>query len=179
MNRQDLIVRVEAGDRLKYVFFWGHTPPRKGADSSCFSQWFEAGFEIDGVHYPTAEHFMMAGKARLFDDEEHLAAILECGHPGEAKKLGRKVLNFDPEAWDQQRLKIVVVGNLAKFEQNPELGAYLVGTGDRVLVEASPRDRIWGIGLGRDNPDAQDPRTWRGLNLLGFALMEVRSNLKG
>ena len=74
-------------------------------------------------------------------------------------------------------MDIVVAGNLAKFEQNVALERYLLGTGDAVLVEASPRDRIWGIGMGASNPDAQNPERWRGGNLLGFALMEVRARL--
>lgn len=178
IDRNTLIERVEAGERLKFVFFWGHKAPAEGVDASCFSQWFEAGFDVDGVHYPTAEHFMMAGKARLFDDAEMLAAILASSHPGDAKKLGRKVRGFDQDAWSRERSNIVVAGNVAKFGQNPALGAYLLGTGDRVLVEASPRDRIWGIGMGKNNPDAADPRKWRGSNLLGFALMEVRTTLR-
>lgn len=178
IDRNTLIERVEAGERLKFVFFWGHTPPDEGVNASCFSQWFEAGFEIDGVRYPTAEHYMMAGKARLFDDAEMLDAIVACEHPGDAKKLGRKVRDFDQEVWGRERSAIVVAGNLAKFRQNPELGAYLLGTGERVLVEASPRDRIWGIGMGKTNPDAADPRKWRGHNLLGFALMAVRTTLR-
>ena len=178
MDRAQLCQRVDAGESFKYVFFWGHTPPDEGVNASCFSQWFEAGFELDGVRYKTAEHYMMAGKARLFDDPGKLAEIIDSDHPGEAKKLGRQVHNFDQEAWSRERSVIVVAGNVAKFSQNPELGAYLLGTGERVLVEASPRDRIWGIGMGKRNPDATDPRKWRGQNLLGFALMEVRTTLR-
>jgi hypothetical protein len=178
IDRQALIARVEAGESFKYVFFWGHTPPAEGVDASCFSQWFEVGFDVDDVRYNTAEHYMMAGKAQLFNDAEMLEAILACEHPGEAKKLGRRVRGFDQEIWERERSAIVVAGNVAKFDQNPELGAYLLTTGERVLVEVSPRDRIWGIGMGRNNPDATDPRKWRGRNLLGFALMEVRDRLR-
>jgi ribA/ribD-fused uncharacterized protein len=73
----------------------------------------------------------------------------------------------------------VIQGNLAKFSQNPLLERFLLETGTRVLVEAAPRDLIWGIGLGQNDPRAQDPATWQGLNLLGFALMEVRRHSSG
>ena len=87
------------------------------------------------------------------------------------------VRNFDPDRWDAACYDIVKAGNLAKFSQNPELWDYLKSTGTRILVEASPRDRIWGIGMGKSNPDAADPAKWRGTNLLGFALTEVRDIL--
>jgi ribA/ribD-fused uncharacterized protein len=162
----------------KYLFFWGHQPTRDGSISkTCFSQWFEASFVIDGNHYSTAEHYMMAEKARLFGDEEIRSAILKSVHPKQAKDYGRKVRNFDPLLWEQQRLPIVVAGNLAKFQQNPALQSFLLGTGDRILVEASPVDKIWGIGLAADHPNATKPEKWPGLNLLGIALMEVRFQL--
>ncbi len=120
---------------------------------------------------------MMAGKARLFRDEEAAERIVAVDHPGEAKRLGRQVRGFDQAAWEEARFGIVVDGNVAKFGQNPDLRAFLLGTGERVLVEASPRDRVWGIGLGARNEDAERPDRWRGLNLLGFALMEARARL--
>jgi ribA/ribD-fused uncharacterized protein len=164
----------------KYLFFWGHQPTRDGSISkTCFSQWFEANFMIDGIHYLTAEHYMMAEKAKLFGDEEVRSAILKSVHPKQAKDNGRKVRNFEASLWEAQRLSIVVAGNLAKFQQNPELQKFLVGTGDRTLVEASPVDKIWGIGLAADHPDAVNPDRWPGLNLLGIALMQVRSQIVG
>ena len=177
-SKQDLIDYINRGNKVKYLFFWGHQPNKDGAISkSCFSQWYEASFEIDSVKYKTAEHYMMAEKARLFGDSDVLAQILAAEHPGAAKKLGRLVKGFQPETWLENRFEIVVRGNVAKFGQNPELKDFLIATGNRILVEASPRDRIWGIGLGQNNPDAEDPCKWRGLNLLGFALMEVRNIL--
>jgi ribA/ribD-fused uncharacterized protein len=170
-----LLSAVETGLRPKYVFFWGHQPLSGGeVGKPCLSQWWPAGFEIDGEHYPTAEHFMMAEKARLFGDEGARGRILAAPHPGAAKKLGRGVRNFDEAKWGEARFEVVVRGNLAKFGQNSALGEFLSNTGDRVLVEASPVDRVWGIGLAAVDPRAEDPREWRGLNLLGFALMEVR-----
>lgn len=121
---------------------------------------------------------MMAEKARLFGDEVTRAEILKADGPKAAKQLGRSVKNFDDALWEEKRFEFVVEGNHAKFKQNPELGSFLIGTGDKVLVEASPLDRIWGIGLGANAASATDPRQWRGLNLLGFALMEVRSRLR-
>lgn len=121
---------------------------------------------------------MMAGKARLFSDEETLAKILSAKTPGEAKKLGRLVRNFDDRLWKTARWDIVVQGNVAKFSQHAELAEHLLKTGDAILVEASPFDRIWGIGMAASNPKADNPDQWQGQNLLGFALVEVRERLK-
>lgn len=174
-DRESLLA---VGGPWKFVFFWGHTPRADGTiDATCFSQWYEAPFRVDGRLYPTAEHWMMAEKARLFGDARAEAKILEAPHPGAAKRLGRAVRGFDEGMWRKRRVDIVVAGNRAKFNAHPELGAYLRGTGRRVLVEASPRDRIWGIGLAREDPRASDPALWRGENLLGFALMRVRDGL--
>ncbi len=178
-TKQDLINYLNFGNRVKYLFFWGHQQQSDNAvTKSCFSQWYESPFELDGIKYPTAEHYMMAEKARLFKDKSALAKIVAATHPGEAKKLGRQVTGFKQEIWLEHRLAIVVRGNLGKFSQNPALQEFLLNTKERILVEASPRDRIWGIGLGENNPDALNPYQWRGENLLGFALMEVRNQLK-
>jgi hypothetical protein len=103
--------------------------------------------------------------------------ILAAEHPAEAKKLGRLVRGFDDAVWEAERYAIVVRGNLAKFGQHEELRRYLLSTAPRILVEASPRDRVWGIGLGGHNEKAQRPSEWRGRNLLGFALTTVRERL--
>jgi len=132
---------------------------------------------IDGQRYPTAEHFMMAEKAALFGDLAARARVLEAPTPGAAKALGRDVLGFDEAVWLANRFAIVVRANQAKFTQHPELGAFLKQTGSRILVEASPVDNIWGIGLAQDDARANDPSQWEGLNLLGFALMEIRRGL--
>lgn len=175
---ESLRAAVTDGQQFGYLLFYGHKPRPDGTvGSECLSQWYGAGFEIEGVHYPTAEHYMMAGKAVLFEDDEMLEQIVAASGPSEAKKLGRKVRGFDDKVWKQNRFDIVVRGNVAKFDQNAELRAFLLGTGDQVLVEAAPRDRIWGIGMGKNNPEARDPRAWRGQNLLGFALMRARAEL--
>lgn len=163
----------------KYLFFWGHQPERDGSvGAGCLSQWWPAPFTIDGREYATAEHWMMWSKAMLFADAENAARVLDVTHPNEAKSLGRRVRGFDEQLWTERRYDIVVAGSVAKFGQNRELGRFLLGTGDRVLVEASPLDRIWGIGLAAADPRAQDPEQWLGLNLLGKALMETRAILR-
>ncbi len=174
-----LLAAEAAGEPIEMLHFWGHRPNRDGSvGPGCLSQWWTQPVTVDGQSYLTAEHWMMAGKARLFDDEAALAAILVAPNPGAAKAIGRKVRPFDDTVWKRAAYDIVVAGNLAKFGQHDELRAFLLATGRRVLVEASPHDRIWGIGLGREDPDAQRPSTWRGRNLLGFALMEVRERLQ-
>jgi ribA/ribD-fused uncharacterized protein len=178
-TREDLVQLATQGDHPQYFFFWGHRPlPNGEIGKSCLSQWWPAAFVINDVTYPTAEHFMMAEKARMFGDEAAREEILKADGPKAAKQLGRGVKNFDDARWQEHRFKFVVEGNLAKFSQNRELADFLVGTGDKVLVEASPLDRIWGIGLGANDERATAPTQWRGLNLLGFALMEVRQMLR-
>ena len=163
---------------MKYLFFWGHQPERDGGiGKGCLSQWWPCTFVVDGQPFASAEHYMMWRKALLFDDTAVAARVLAARTPAEAKALGRQVSGFVGDVWEAERLPIVVEGNLAKFGQDPALRSYLLGTGSRVLVEASPQDRVWGIGLVASDPRAADPSQWLGLNLLGEALMEVRSRL--
>ncbi len=176
-NREDLAEYVNHGNRVKYVFFWGHKKPKSGVSKSCFSQWYDAPFECEGNSFMTAEHYMMYRKALLFDDCVAARRLLAASNPGEAKAIGREVKNFNQEKWDACRFEIVVSGNLAKFSCNPELKEFLLNTGNRVLVEASPVDKIWGIGLAEDDPACENPNLWKGANLLGFALMEAREQL--
>ncbi|MFJ9647737.1 NADAR family protein [Streptomyces sp. NPDC101206] len=174
-----LIEQVSRGDRVKFLPFWGHRPRPDGTlGPSCLSQWWPSPFTVDGVRYETAEHWMMAGKARLFGDADGERAALAAGTPAEAKKAGRLVRGFDDEVWERERFALVVEGSVHKFRSTPQLRSYLLTTGDRVLVEASPMDRVWGIGLAADDARALDPARWRGLNLLGFALMEARERLR-
>lgn len=179
VTREDLIAAVASGRRFDYVFFWGHRPSPDGAVSrSCFSQWYAATFRVNDEVFRTAEHYMMLRKARLFGDEPTARQILAAPTPNDAKSLGRKVRGFSEETWNAQREEIVVTGNLAKFSQHLPLRRFLLETADAVLVEASPLDAIWGIGLAHDHPQAPDPANWPGLNLLGFALMRVREQLR-
>ncbi len=160
------------------LFFWGHQPKKNGTiGKSCLSQWYPAPFTVDDTTYHTAEHYMMAQKAKLFKDQTTFEQIIHVTSPKEAKLLGRQVKNFDQSAWEKHRLAIAVKGNYAKFSQSESLKSFLLQTGDAVLVEASPVDTIWGIGMAEDNPNASDPEKWKGLNLLGLALMEVRRKL--
>jgi ribA/ribD-fused uncharacterized protein len=174
-----LISKAEKGENLKYLFFWGHHPKKDGSiGESCFSQWWQSAFSVQGISYATAEHWMMAEKARLFSDEVTLQKILQASTPAEAKKLGREVQHFHPEPWEDKKYEIVRIGNYHKFAQHTDLKAFLLNTGERILVEASPVDSIWGIGMAKDNPDIENPIAWKGQNLLGFALMEVRDELR-
>jgi ribA/ribD-fused uncharacterized protein len=173
-----LISQYNSGERLKYVFFWGHTPS-KGQEVGpfCFSQWYPAEFVVDGVNYLTAEHWMMAQKALLFGDKEIEEKIVQASKPALVKDLGRQIRNFNNEVWEKNRFDIVVNGNYHKFSQHEDLKEYLLSASDRILVEASPVDNIWGIGLAKDAAGIENPSTWKGLNLLGFALMEARRKL--
>ncbi len=153
----------------RFTFFW--------RDQSPFSQWHRSAFEVDGARYVCAEQYMMAGKARLFEDSEILAKILASESPKTHKALGRKVRGFDAAKWEQSREQIVYEGNHAKFTQSPALLEALLATAGTELVEASPLDRIWGVGLSAGDPRIQDPATWRGLNLLGKVLTKLREDL--
>ncbi|MFF2010839.1 NADAR family protein [Streptomyces sp. NPDC058195] len=175
----DLLARTARGERVKYLHFWGHRPRPDGrVGASCLSQWWPAPFTADGVRYASAEHWMMAAKARLFGDAESEAAAVAATSPAAAKKVGRLVRGFDEALWERERFALVVTGSVHKFRAHPELREFLLSTGERVLVEASPVDRVWGIGLAADDPRAASPAGWRGLNLLGFALMDARAKLR-
>jgi ribA/ribD-fused uncharacterized protein len=178
-DRDALLEAIASGWQPKYVFFWGHTPKGSGVGKHVLSQWWPARFTVEGDTYISAEHYMMAEKARLFGDEETRSSILATLKPGAAKALGRTVRSLDDKRWEQHRFDIVVRASAAKFGQNADLAAYLAETGDKVLVEASPVDRVWGIGLAADDPRAERPTEWQGLNLLGFALMRARTMLAG
>ncbi|WP_344614255.1 NADAR family protein [Dactylosporangium salmoneum] len=179
-STRELIRVLESGVRVKYLFFWGHHERRDGSlGPSCLSQWWPVEFEADGERFASAEHYMMWRKARLFGDEALAARILAATHPNQAKALGRQISGFDEETWVRERFAVVVAGSLAKFSARDDLRDFLLGTGDRVLVEASPLDRVWGIGLAAGDASADEPVRWRGLNLLGFALMRARYELAG
>ncbi|WP_240506399.1 NADAR family protein [Thermoactinospora rubra] len=175
----EAIAAERAGRALRYLFFWGHRPARDGSlGPGCLSQWWPVSFTEEGRVFASAEHYMMAHKAWLFGDEESAERILAAGHPAEAKKLGRAVRGFDEEVWAARRFDIVVRGNTAKFGQHDDLRAFLLATRGRVLVEASPIDPVWGIGLAAGDERAASPSCWRGPNLLGFALMAARDALE-
>jgi len=182
MTPEESLARLRAaeaaGEPVDVLAFYGHRPNPDGSTGiGCLSQWWARPFTVEGVTYPTAEHWMMAGKARLFKDDAGLAAVLATPSPGAAKAAGRRVRGFDEDRWRRVCYDIVVAGNLAKFAQHEDMAGFLRRTGRRVLVEASPFDRIWGIGMARTHEDVGRPSRWRGRNLLGFALMDVREKL--
>jgi len=152
----------------QFVFFWRGWP----------SQWVPSPFTLDAVAYSCCEQYMMAEKARVFGDDRTLCGILAATSPRKQKDLGRQARGFDEALWNSVCRGIVFTGNLAKFQQNADLRAQLLDTGGRVIVEASPVDCIWGIGLAADNPEAILPDKWPGKNWLGIALMQVRDALR-
>ncbi|MFV3129115.1 NADAR family protein [Niveispirillum sp. KHB5.9] len=151
----------------RFTFFW----------NGPFSQWHRCNFAVDGAIYNCAEQYMMAEKARLFGDEQALAKIMAAGHPRDQKAAGRRVAGFTEEAWNAVRLAIVQRGNRAKFTTHGDLLALLLETDGTELVEASPLDTIWGVGLAADDPAILDRANWRGLNLLGTVLTQLRDQL--
>lgn len=176
-NKLCLLCTDRTYTREDFVFFWGHTSKSSNVGKHCLSQWYMCSFMVDDVCYNCAEQYMMAEKARLFGDDEVWHQIMESCDPMAIKKFGRTVKNFNVDVWERNCREIVKKGNFAKFSQSNQLMEYLLGTGNKILVEASPKDTICGIGLSEDSPKACNPHLWRGENLLGFALMDVRDML--
>lgn len=178
-TRDMITERFNNGEKMKFIFFWGHHPSADGSiTKSCFSQWFDCRFTVDGMEYSTAEQYMMAQKAMLFGDNKIYNEIMNAFHPNQFKALGRKISGFDEKIWNENKTDIVIKGNTAKFSQNQELKEFLLNTNSRILVEASPYDKIWGIGMKSDDSGCRNPNLWDGENLLGFCLMEVRDIVK-
>lgn len=146
------------------LLFWGGWP----------SNWFRSEFTLGGVHYNCMEQYMMAEKALTFGDEEVRQKILASPFPKAQKEFGRKVRGYNDAFWSAVRYDIVRTGSIEKYGQNPDLKKLLLDSGSLTLVEASPYDCIWGIGLSQEHPDAATPSRWRGENLLGKVLGEVR-----
>lgn len=152
----------------RFTFFWLEEP---------FSQWTLFDMEIDGVIYNSCEQFMMAEKARKFEDYDAEQAIMEATHPRDQKAIGRRVRAFDEDRWNAVARDIVYVGNQAKFSQNEDMKEQLIATAGTTLVEASPFDKVWGIGLAADDPLAQSRETWQGKNWLGQVLTVLRDDI--
>ena len=179
-DKATLIQQLQHGYSPAILLFCQHHKPKgNNVDKSCLSQWFDVSFQMDDVWYSSAEHYMMAQKALLFGDKKHFKAIVKNPSVKAAKQLGREVQGFNSRVWDKHKFDIVVAGNLAKFSQNSALKQFLLSTNNAVLVEASPSDGVWGIGLSETDTRANDPGQWPGENLLGFALMQVRQQLQG
>ena len=151
----------------QFTFFW----------KDPLSQWEISPFVVDGVRYVCAEQYMMARKAIMFGDTETQQKIMATDDPYEHQKLGRIVSNYDNKRWDAVARMIVYTGNVEKFRQNPDLKKLLFETYPTELVEASPVDRKWGIGLAEDNAQALAKTAWRGTNWLGEVLTKVRDDL--
>lgn len=153
----------------KYTFFWNNRTP--------FSNWYPSKFTWGDFTFTRGEQYMMFRKAIVFGDLEIADLILETDNPAEQQKLGRRVKNYNDKIWAAIRYDVMVEGLYCKFSQNDKLKRALFDTAGTTLVEASPYDRIWGIGLGEDDPRAQDESTWLGQNLLGQVLTQVREQL--
>jgi len=151
-----------------FILFW----------NGIYSQWHPSNFTIDGREYNCCEQYMMAKKALTFNDQESYKMIMYSDNPRDQKAFGRRVKNFNAEVWSVISREVVYQANYAKFTQNPELRKQLMATGDLEIVEASPYDKIWGIGLGEEDPRAWDKSTWEGTNWLGEAIMRVRETLR-
>ena len=175
----DLLAKHTAGAALDFVFFPDSGSFLDPPTASCLSQWAVAPFHDGERLFHSAEQAMMHGKAILFGDHETAAKILACRTPYQAKNLGRQVMGFSESVWENHRREVVVAANLPKFAGIPSLRRFLLSTGDAILVEASSTDLVWGNGLDEFDRDARNPSRWPGLNLLGFALMEVRGILAG
>lgn len=166
------------GIEREQLSFWGHTKKEGNVGKECLSQWYMRDFKVNHLTYCCMEQYMMSEKAKLFGDKEIFKKIMNTCDQKEIKQLGRKVKGFDDNIWNEVKYHIVLTGNYYKFSQNKDLRNFLLATGDKLLVEASPYDTIWGIGMGQENKDCENPEKWKGKNLLGFALMEVREELK-
>ncbi|NDI35490.1 NADAR family protein [Chengkuizengella sediminis] len=153
----------------KFTFFWRTASP--------FSQWHKCNFIVDQILFNCTEQYMMFMKAKLFEDHLIAEKILKSSSPSDQKKLGRKVKNFDQEIWESNCKKIVYDGNFAKFTQNKQLKQKLLETKGTTIVEASPVDPIWGVGLSEDNPKILNRKTWKGTNWLGEILTQIREDM--
>ena len=166
-NKKNLKMKTTT-KKEEFVFFWGGS----------FSQWCPSTFVIDGVEFNCCEQYMMYKKALMFHDYKIASDIMKTTSPKKQKSLGRKVSNFDKNIWEKYCRKIVYDANMAKFTQNPDMFDELMSTDDKEFCEASPYDKIWGVGLSEDNPLIQDKANWQGTNWLGEALTKVRNNLR-
>lgn len=141
------------------------------------SNWYKVNFSVNGINYNCMEQFFMAEKARIFNDKKSWNNIMKATKPNHQKGIGRQVRNFDASIWDENKVKITIEGLRAKFTQNPDLKNRLLKTNDAILVEASPFDKIWGVGLSQKEVLKTNFKDWKGENLLGFALMKVRDEI--
>lgn len=152
----------------EFVFFWG----------GHYSQWATSPFYYDGHQFRTAEHFMMYHKAATFNDQMRMDMILTESDPSRVKQIGREVAGYNDDVWAEVRYGVVVAGTILKFTQNPDFFEVMVADREKVIVEASPYDKIWGIGKHENDPDdLRSIDNWDGENLLGYAIMEARERI--
>ncbi len=146
---------------------------------SIFSNWYQpVKIEYNNQIFENTEALFMFMKAKFFNDEEIALEIVNNQDPKSTKALGRNIKNYDDVRWGEVRYSFMRDANFLKFSQNKNLGYKLIETGNKILAEASPYDTVWGIGLYPNSPAAKNESTWKGQNLLGKCLMEVRENLK-
>ena len=155
------------------VFF--HLPDEP---SGYLSNWYPAAFDLDGITFSSSEQYIMYRKCLLFDDHVSAASILATNDPAKQQSIGRDAGNFDPTVWNGMKQTIAFRGLMAKFSQNEDLKQQLLSTGDAYLVECAYKDVIWACGIRLHEDERRDIRKWRGQNILGFTLMEVRDALK-
>ncbi len=146
-------------------------------ENGFLSNWYPSSFELEGIKFTSSEQYIMYHKATLFHDDQIVEAILATSDPAEEQDLGRKVKNYDDSIWNGHKQIITYRALLAKFDQNPDLLAKLVDTGDAILAESSYSDKVWGTGRSIIDDRCLDPKQWDGQNLLGYTLMEVRDQL--
>ncbi len=146
-------------------------------ENGYLSNWYPSRFTLDGIEFSSLEQYMMYSKAVLFRDTKIASEILSTDDVARVKALGRLVSGYDDRKWSSVRRDVVFEGLVAKFSQNPDLGEKLKATGNDILAECAVRDRIWGIGLSMTDSDRLDVKRWRGRNLLGYTLMDVRDRL--
>lgn len=169
--------QYDNGVRPSFLFFNVKSGEAASSKHAILSQWHPSPFVVAGDRYAHAAHWMMVQKARLFDDHQAVSDLLAGRDDSDIVKRGRNIEGFDQHRWDKVKYDIVLQGNLHKFSQHKTLQVYISSTHPMVLTEASPEDPVWGIGMHEKAPDASNPHRWNGLNLLGFALMEVRDIL--
>lgn len=158
---------------MSYIFFW-----KPSETDGYLGNWYTSPLKKDNINYSCVEQYIMAMKAKLFGDNTMLSKIMSTKDPNLHRNFGRLVKDFDEDVWNEHKEDVLYDGLYAKFTQNSNLKDKLLKTGDKILVEASPYDKIYGIGMKKDHPDINNPRKWKGENLLGNTLMRVRKDLQ-
>ena len=173
-GRRGTLEKTEKREVLTLAIFFWHEYEQNGY----LSNWYERPFEIDGFRYLHVEQYIMAQKAKLFGDTERYTQILRATSPRECKALGKLVTPYEDEVWAYFRAEVLKKGLLAKFSQNGDLLQQLLSTEDELLAEASPKDKIFGIGMDAATAAKFSPNAWSGQNLLGKTLMDLRRMLR-